>query len=219
MEEQIKRLAGIPLFDRIEPSELAHMLGCIGGFFRTFDAGSYMVLDGDSVECVGVVVDGTVHMVKEDVWGGKTIMAVIEKAQVFGETCVFGTAHQSYVSFVAMEKTEVLLLPFKRVLHTCSKSCAYHQKLVDNMVAVIAHNNQKLTEKLEVTTKRSLRAKILTYLSQEAQKADSKYFTVPLGRLEMAEFLCADRCALTRELTKMRAEGILDYNGNTFRLL
>ncbi|MEL7609087.1 MAG: cyclic nucleotide-binding domain-containing protein [Bacillota bacterium] len=165
MKNYIDKFSDVPLFDRIAPSELTQMLQCIGAFVKTFDAGNYVVLDGDPVECVGVVITGTIHMIKEDVWGDKTIMAVIGPMQLFGETYVFGASNKSFVSFIAVEKTEALFLPFRRVLHTCSKSCAFHQHLVDNMVFAIAQNNLQLTEKLEITTKRSLS---IPYISEPA---------------------------------------------------
>lgn len=219
MENNINRMINAPLFDQIAPSELTHLLQCIGAFTKTYDAGSYIVLDGESVECVGVVITGCVHIIKEDDWGQKTIISIIEPMQLFGETSVFGASNQSFVSIFSVEKSEVLFLPLCGKLHTCPKSCGFHQKLVDNMVSIIVQKNLQLTERLEVATKRSIRSKILTYLVQESQKRGSKYFTIPLGRLEMAEFLCVDRSALTRELSKMKDERILDYSYNTFRLL
>lgn len=218
MREFIEKFHEIPLFDQIDEKDILSALNCIGGYVKKFEAEHFIILDGGDVECVGCVISGLVHMIKEDAWGGRTILAVIEPSQVFGETYVFGDSSKASVSFVAAKDSEILFLPFKRVLHTCSKSCEYHQKLVDNMVSLIAQKNLRLTDKLEITTKRSLRAKILTYLSQESQRSKSKYFTVPLGRLEMADYLCVDRSALTRELSRMRDEGILDFSNNTFRL-
>lgn len=218
MENYLDIMNNFELFNNIDRADIPGMLQCIGAYVKMFDKGDYIILDGDSIECVGAVITGMVHMVKEDVWGNKTIHAVISLSQIFGETYVFGDVNKSFVSFLAAEKAEVLFLPFRKVLHACAKSCSYHQILVDNMVALIARKNIQLTDKLEVTTKRTLRTKILTYLSQESQKSSSKYFSVPLGRIEMADYLCVDRSALTRELSKLKDEGILDYNHNVFRL-
>ena len=87
------------------------------------------------------------------------------------------------------------------------------------MVRVIAAKNRELMRKVEVVSKRSIREKVLAYLSQQAQNQNSRYVEVPLGRLEMAEYLCVDRSALTRELVKMQEEGIIDYDKNIFRVL
>jgi CRP-like cAMP-binding protein len=104
-------------------------------------------------------------------------------------------------------------------MHTCTNACAFHHKLIENMVQLIADKNQELMRKVEVVTKKTLREKILAYLSQQAQLEGGSYFEIPLGRIELAEYLCADRSSLTRELNAMKEEGILDYDRNMFRLL
>ena len=125
----------------------------------------------------------------------------------------------SVVTFLVSEDAKVLFLPFNRVMHTCSGACAFHQKLVENMVRVIARKNRDLMGKVEVISKKTLREKILAYLSMQAQRQGSSSFRIPLGRVEWAEYLCADRSALTRELAKMKEEGLIDYHKNEFRVL
>ena len=87
------------------------------------------------------------------------------------------------------------------------------------MVFIIAEKNKELMLKVEVVSKKTLREKIMAYLSIHAAKQWTEYFEVPLGRVELADYLCADRSALTRELTNMQNEGIIDFDRNTFRLL
>jgi CRP-like cAMP-binding protein len=112
-----------------------------------------------------------------------------------------------------------MFMPFNRVMHTCTMTCMFHNRLIENMVRVIAGKNRDLMRKVEVVSKKNLREKILAYLSQQAQRTGARDFELPLGRVELADYLCADRSALTRELTKMRDEQIIDYDKNLFRLL
>ena len=117
------------------------------------------------------------------------------------------------------EDAEILFMPFDRVMHSCTMACVFHHRLIENMVRIIARKNRELMRKIEVVSKRTIRDKLLAYLSLQAQTQDSPYFDIPLGRAELAEYLCVDRSALTRELAKMKEEGILDYDRNSFRLL
>ena len=103
-------------------------------------------------------------------------------------------------------------------MHTCTHACVFHQTLIENMVRIIARKNRELMRKVEVVSKRNLREKILAYLSIQSQTQGKKHFEIPLGRVEWAEYLCADRSALTRELAKMKAEGIIDYHRNYFEI-
>ena len=158
-------------------------------------------------------------MVKEDVWGNRTMLLRSYPEDIFGETFACGEDSLSVVSFEAVRDSKVLFLSFCRVMHTCTHACVFHQTLIENMVRIIARKNRELMRKVEVVSKKSLREKILAYLSIQSQTQGASRFEVPLGRVEWAEYLCADRSALTRELAKMKDEGLIDYNRNTFEIL
>ena len=98
-------------------------------------------------------------------------------------------------------------------------SCPFHHRLIENIVRPIGDKNVQLMQKIEVISKKTLREKILAYLQSQAPKDGSRCFTIPLGRLELADYLCADRSALTRELARMKADGLIWYEKNQFQLL
>ena len=204
------------LFSGILTEDLTGMLDCIGHHVKTYEKGGVIAFEADIIHHVGVVLKGSVDMVKEDLWGNRTMLVRSRRGEIFGETFACGEEASSLVTFVAAENTQVLFLSFCRVMHTCSHACVFHQRLVENMVRVIAAKNRELMRKVEVVSKKTLREKILAYLSGYSNGGK---FTIPLGRVEWAEYLCADRSALTRELSKMKVEGIIDYQKNTFQIL
>lgn len=222
MDQRENRETGIikksALFNGIDDKGFKIMLKCLGGFVRTYQKGEIVTLTGETVKCLGMVLKGAVHMVQEDVWGSKTILACVVQGETFGETFVCGSSMASAVTFQAAGSLKVLFLPFCRVMYSCSNSCVFHHRLIENMVTLIADKNAQLMAKVEVISKKTLREKILTYLSLQAQMQNSSYFEIPMGRQEFADYLCADRSALSRELSKMKADGLLDYDKNTFRL-
>ena len=112
-----------------------------------------------------------------------------------------------------------LFMPFDRVMHSCTMACQFHHRLIENMVKIIADKNRDLMQKVDVVSKRTIREKLLAYLSIQAQVQNSRYLEIPLGRVELAEYLCVDRSALTRELAKMKEDGLIDYDKNCFRIL
>ena len=208
-----------PLFDGIAPQDMDSMLGCIGYHIRTYQKGEIISLEEENIEHVGVVLEGAVDMIKEDLWGNRTMLVRAYPEDVFGETFACGAESLSVVSFQAAQNTKVLFLSFCRVMHTCTHACIFHQTLIENMVRLIARKNRELMRKVEVVSKKNLREKILAYLSMQAQKQDSRYITLPLGRIELANYIGANRSALTRELAAMREDGLIDYDKNTFRIL
>ena len=207
------------LFEGIAPEDRGAMLGCIGYHISAFRKGETVAFEDEHIRHIGILLSGSVDMVKEDLWGSKTLLLRIGKDEVFGETFACGQDSLSTVTFVVSEDARILFMPFNRVMHSCTMACVFHHRLIENMVRVIAGKNRELMRKVEIVSKRTLREKILTYLSIQAQAQDSRYFEIPLGRVELAEYLCADRSALTRELGKMQAEGIIDYHRNCFRIL
>ena len=208
-----------PLFAGIAEKELPLMLKCLNGFVRCYQKGEYISIEKEEVKNVGVVLKGAVDMMKEDVWGNSTILVRIPPRKLFGETFACSEDSSAEVTFCAARDTEVLFLPFARVMRSCNNSCVFHHRLIENMVKLIAGKNRELMEKIEVITRKSLREKILSYLSHQAQSQGTRYFEIPLGRAELADYLCADRSALTRELNTLRDEGILDYDRNVFQLM
>lgn len=218
MQELMKNLDS-PLFEGIEPEDRVAMLGCTGYHIGVFQKGDIVAFEDENIRHIGIVISGAVDMVKEDIWGNKTMLVRTGKNEVFGETFACGSDNLSVVSFVVSEPAQILFMPFDRVMRSCSMACQFHHKLIENMVRVIANKNRDLIRKVEAVSKRSIREKLLAYLSVQAQTQDSRYFEIPLGRVELAEYLCVDRSAMTRELVKMKEDGLIDYDRNCFRML
>ena len=208
-----------PLFTGIQAEELNIMLGCIGYHIGVFGKGEIIAFEEENVSHIGIVISGAVDMIKEDFWGNKTMLVRMRKDELFGETFACGEDNISVVTFVVSEDAKILFMPFDRVMHSCTLACVFHHRLIENMVHIIAHKNRDLMRKVEVISKKTLREKILAYLSVQAQNQGNRYFEIPLGRVELAEYLCADRSALTRELAKMKEDGLIDYDKNCFRIL
>ena len=208
-----------PLFAGIDTGDFALMLGCIGYHVKEYKKGQIIAFEAETINHVGVVLEGAVDMLKEDVWGNRTMLVRTYPQDIFGETFACGEDSLSVVTFAAAQDCRVLFLSFCRVMHACTHACRFHQQLIENMVRLIARKNRELMRKVEVVSKKTLREKILAYLSIQSQSQGSRRFEIPLGRIEWAEYLCADRSALTRELAKMKDEGLIDYNRNFFKIL
>ena len=217
--KDILREVNSPLFRGIEPQERKAMLGCIGYHIAAFRKGDIVAFEEENIRHIGIILSGSVDMVKEDLWGNKTMLVRMGKDELFGETFACGSDNLSVVTFLVSEDAKILFMPFDRVMHSCTMACRFHHRLIENMVSVIAAKNRDLMRKVEVVSKRTIREKLLTYLSIQAQTQNSRYLEIPLGRVELAEYLCVDRSALTRELAKMKEDGLIDYDRNCFRIL
>lgn len=218
MTDELRQMESA-LFEGIGGDDRLAVLSCIGYHIRSYQKGEIVTMAQESIQKVGILLSGAVDMVKEDIWGNRSLLLRCKKDDVFGETFACGSDSVSVVSFIAAEQSKVLFVSFGRVMRTCTNACEHHHRLVENMVRVIADKNRELMQKVEIISKKTLREKIFAYLSHYAQSSNSSSFQIPLGRVELADYLCADRSALTRELARMRSEGLLEYNKNNFRLL
>ncbi len=214
-----RRLTSLPLFAGIREQDLPAMLQCLGSYCKTYKKNEIIFLESHKIRSIGVVLDGTVHMIKEDMEGYQTLLVSIGEREVFGETFACGSLIDARVSFLAARDCNILFLPFHKVLHSCKQTCAFHHRLIENMVRLIGDKNVQLMDKITVVSKRTLRDKILAYLRLQQEEQGKSSFTIPLGRMELAAYLCADRSALTRELSAMQQDGLILYQKNTFHLL
>lgn len=219
MKKQIEILKDTPLFFGVQEHEIEEMLGCLSSSEKTYNKGSYILTAQDPPVNVGIVLEGSVHVIKEDFWGNRAILARIGAGGMFGEAFACAQADHLPVSVVAREDTDVLFIDYKRIITTCSSACHFHSRLIENMLHILAEKNILLTQKMEHIVKRTTREKLLSYLSWQAVQAGSSYFMIPFNRQELADYLSVDRSALSSELGKLQKEGILEYHKNQFKLI
>lgn len=206
------------LFNGVEQEQYEVLLNCLGAHAEHYDKNEFIFNRGDEALYVGVVLKGTAHIIQEDFWGNRTIIASLGPGEIFGESLSSAHVEKLPVSVVAIEAAIVMLIDYKKITTTCSQTCVFHSKLIANMLEILAQRNVMLTRKVEFVTQRTTREKILAYLSSQALQNESKTIVVPFNRQELADYLCVDRSALSRELSEMQKEGILAYDKNTFKL-
>ena len=208
--------ANIALFKGIGEAELDGMLQCLGAAQKSYKKGSYILMAGDALHHVGVLLSGQATVYKTDLLGSRTVLGALTPPQLFAETFVCAGVKTSPVSVEAASDAEVLLLGFERILHTCSSCCAHHSALIYNMLRIVAQKNMALSEKMDHMARKTTRQKIASYLIDQATRAGGRRFEIALDRQALADYLSVNRSALSRELSHMNEEGVVDYQRNSF---
>ena len=167
---------------------------------------------------MALLLEGCIHIQKEDYWGNLSILSEISEGQIFGEVYACLGSDEILNNAVAVKPGKVLFLDVKRILTMCLSACQFHGRLIRNLLAVLAQKNKMLTRKLEHMSRRTTREKLLSYLSEQSQRAGSPVFDIPFNRQQLADFLSVDRSAMSAELCRMRDEGILSFDRNHFVL-
>lgn len=208
------------LFAGCSRKEIGTMLDCLSPRLRQYRREDTVYSSGERVQAVGLVLRGAVRLEKEDAWGNRSILGLRQTGDCFG--AVFACLENEPLGHrvaAAEAETEVLFLELARLIHTCPNSCSHHDRLIRNYLYLLARDALQLTRKLEHTSQRTTRGKLLSYLSEQSQLAGSRYFTIPLNRQELADYLAVDRSAMSAELSRLRREGYLDYERSHFRLI
>ena len=218
MKDFLPVLRSSSLFSGIAEEEIAEMLSCLAARKEDFPKDAFLFRAGDTTESLGIVLAGRVLVVQEDVWGNRNILSKAGAGQTFAAAyaCAPGAVMQAGV--FAETAVSVLFLDVKRVLHTCPSACTRHSRIIRNLLGELAEKNLRFSEKLAHMGQRTTRAKVLSYLSAEAQRLGKYEFDVPFSRQQLADYLAVERSGLSSELGKLRDEGILIFHKNHFVL-
>ena len=217
MELSLLKKSG--LFRGFADREIVHALGCLGARERGYSKGEYLLLSGSPTGETGLVLSGSALVLREDYWGNRSILSMVGPGELLVEA-FGGQADESLaVSVQAAEDSRVLLLSTGQLLGSKTDRCQLKARLTRAMLDILLAENRKLLFKIEDSTQRTTREKLLSYLSRQAMAAGSEHFTIPYNRQALADYLGVDRSALSWEMARMAQEGLIAYERNDFRLM
>lgn len=219
MQEYISILKNSGLFDEIDEENLAAMLGCLGAKVIPIGKGESIFQEGTPAKYIGLVLSGTVQMVQDDFYGNRTIVTRIDTGGLFGESFACAGTAALPVSFIASKSGEIMLIDCNRITNTCCNACSFHKQVIFNLLHLMARKNLDFHQKIEITSKRTTREKIMTYLLSVAKQNNSQSFSIPYDRQALADYLGVERSAMSAEISKLRKEGIIECHKSDFTIL
>lgn len=218
MKNYYNLLKTVNLFEGIDESQLDSLLGCLGAKTQEYNKNEIIILAESKVTSVGIILSGSAQIVKEDIMGNRTIMSELSEGDMFAEAFACANVGKIPVTVLTTTGCMVLFIQINRIVTTCNSACNFHTTLVKNMLQVIAQKNILLNNRMDILSQRTTREKLITYLAMQMKKHRKNKFRIPFSRDELADFLCVNRSALSRELSNMRDENLLTYNKNEFEI-
>jgi len=215
----INILKNTELFQNMTGEEITSILKCLNSKTKIFQKDEFIFLAGESKPAVGIIIYGKVQVIKENMQGDRLILRKLCVGDMFGETYAGMDIDVVPVSVTALEETKIVLFELKYILNTCKSACAFHQTLILNLMKNIAKKSAMLNEQMSYLSHKTIRGRLDAFLFEQAEKNGSYFFSIPFNRRELAEYLCMDRSAMIRELQKMKTEGALSFNKNTFSIM
>ena len=218
MKDFLSILRSSQLFSGISENELTSMLSCLGTRKEDFPKQAFVLRAGDTIDSIGIVLSGSVLIIQEDIWGNWNILSKAGPGQTFAAVYACAPGSRLNVNVIAETPVTVMFLNVKRILNVCPSACSHHSRVIRNLLSELAEKNLRFNEKLTHMGQRTTRAKIMSYLSAEAQRLGKYEFDIPFSRQQLADYLGVERSGLSLELGKMKKDGLLDYHKNHFVL-
>ena len=216
MENYLPLLQSTTLFSGLSAEELQALLTRLGAVERSFGRGEVLVLAGAPSRRVGVVLSGAIEAYHPAASGARLPISQMGPGGVFGDV-LGGSSLSSPVTVMASAPCEVLLMPYEKLLLPGADPA--RQRVLQNLVRTISDKYFSLSRRIDLLVMKSLRAKVAAYLLSEAARAHSLTFSIPFSRIQLADYLNCDRSALSRELSTMQKEGLIDTYRSSFKLL
>lgn len=217
-KDHLTLLSNTALFAGVAPDNIAAMLNCLAAQSRHYQKGETIFHQGEQLSQIAIVLEGQLHIQSDDYWGNHTIIGSLMPGELFGEAYVTPSSGPLLADVVAIQDSTVAFFAAQKVVTVCSNACPFHSLVVQNLFFVLADKNRLLMQKLGHLAKRTTRAKLTSYLTAESKRTGQNSFTIPFNRQQLADYLSVDRSAMSAELSKMRDEGLLDFERNHFIL-
>lgn len=212
MKTLYEKLKKLSLFDNIQEKEINEIID--QSYIKSYQKNEYILKAGDFTSNTGIILKGEISVISEDFWGNKNIISTLSKGNIFAEIFSLKNNIPLNVSVVSNEDSTILFINVNEIINKTRNFI-----FIKNLMNIISTKTLMLNRKNELLSKRTIREKVMTFLSQQAISANNNSFKIPFSREEMADFLAVDRSALSRELSKMKKEGIIAYNKNNFTLI
>lgn len=215
----IEVLKTSPLFKGIEEENISCVLDCLGAIECSYAKNNYIIDIGDPVQEVGVLLFGSANAVTETSNGTRSIISKFLPGDVFGEAIVCSGMQRSPMRLIASSECKVIKIGMHNIINPHLTKCRFRSIIVESLLRMTSSSYVALNRKLDILSHKSVRDRVMLYLSDEMVRCSCCEFSIPFNRNEMAEYLQVERSALSRELSRIKSDGYIDYNRCEFRIL
>ncbi len=211
-------LTNTPLFHGVKENEIRNVLSCLGAREKAYQKNEIIFRAGSTVHEAGLVLSGSVNIVVPFYRGNSHIFGHVKKGMLFAENYAAIAGRELLCDVMAAEPSEILFLDLRKILTTCENACAFHQRLIHNLLRISAQKCLDLSNRMIHTAPKSTRERLLSYLSEQAAINGSAHFSIPFNRQQLADYLAVDRSAMSHELSKMQKDGLITFRKSEFTL-
>lgn len=217
MTEYLNTIIKTRLFDNIDKKEIPNILNNFKSQKKLYEKGNIIIDIGDKVEAIYLILNGKIEISKEYDDTRKNIVNILESGEIFAEAMALSTNKISQITAISLSKSEILKINIKDIFdNNLEKN---KNIFIENLLKIISDKNKFLSMKNDILSQKSLRSKIILYLEYMSNMQKSEKINIPYSRDKLAEFISADRSALSRELNRLAKEKMIELNGNKINII
>lgn len=217
-DEWYKALENSLLFSDIIKENIKNMLACLEPKEKSYKKGELIARFGEEMEGFGLLIEGSLSVLKENIDGNRLLLNILKPGDLFGEMAVYSERRVWPATISAVENSIVLFIEPEKIVAACEKACSYHQQLTSNMLNILSDKAMSLNKQVEYLSIKGMREKLCTYFWEQHKNQDSLLIHLPMKRNEMADFLNVSRPSMSREMSRMRDEGLIDFHLSTVKI-
>lgn len=207
------------LFEDISIQEIKTMLDCLSPRTAMYKKDEIAARWGEPMDGLGILLEGSLAIQKENVDGTRVIMHILSPGEMFGEMVLFAKDRRWPATIAVQEDSVILFIPPDKIVGRCFQACSFHRQMTTNMLKIISEKALHLNRKVEYLSIKGMREKLCTYFWELHKKTGKYIFLLPMNRTELADFLNVSRPSMSREMCRMRDEGLIDFHLSTIKIL
>jgi len=212
-------MQGVDLFHDISDEEYASLVHCLSPQVKCYSKNEILLLTGDTVHDIGIILDGTACAYIDHINGSHTLISNLAPTSVFGEVLVSTKTHKSPVTIYATSDVTAAFIDYKKIYSMCTTACPAHSLFLQNMIMTISKKYFTLFDRIAILKEKTLRGKIMAYLYSLSKNDKSTTVHIPYSKTMLADYILANRSALSKELKKMEEDGLIVVNGREVELI
>jgi len=218
MNEIIKTIKENQLFDGISEHDIQKILKCSNAVVESFQENQVVFEKDDTIKKMGIVIDGEFNLVSQKYNGTRVIVTTLEKNDLFGEALIFSSVKKSPYDLVSSGDSKALIIPYSIFINMCAEVCDFHKQLINNMLTILSDKIIMLNSKMNILNAETLKGRIAVYLLTLHKKTKTLTFNMPMNRQQLAEFLNVTRPSLSRELSNMQKDNIIEIYRSSVKI-
>lgn len=216
--ENFSEIKKTKIFAEISEFDMQALAYCLKIKFRNYNKNDTIIAQGQPVEDVAMLLKGGAKIENIDSFGDISLITKLKAGDVYGVENGFMGETTYKDTLTATENCLVMLMNRHRLLTPCENKCKRHDIVMRHLIQMVIERNYELSEKLKFLSKKNIKEKVLAYLQAQSKKAGSLYFDIPYNKTELANYLSVDRSALSTTLSRLREEGLIDFDKKHYHI-